>query len=146
MALLVFSERERDVVVFPPIQPQQPPPQLSGQKNLSFSNYQIDQIEIRSEEVPISLQFFFNEIRFGIKFKHSEWRRQIRNSFKLSSTEFILESNWNIVNEISRPEIPNLSKFYSTKFDLESNWNFLSERGRPEIVEKKVDTRYRNVE
>ena len=52
---------------------------------------------------------------------------------KLSSTKFDLESNWNILNEISRPQIPNLSKFCSTKFDLELNWNFLNEKGSPEI-------------
>ena len=79
------------------------------------------------------LQTFLKEIRFRIQLKHSEWKTQARISFKLSSTEFNLESNWNIVNEISRPEIPNLSKFYSTKFDLESNCNFLNEKGRPEI-------------
>ena len=46
---------------------------------------------------------------------------------KLSSTEFDLESNWIILNELSRPEIPNLSKIASTKFEIKSDW-FLNEK------------------
>ena len=52
---------------------------------------------------------------------------------KLPSTDFELKSIWNIVIEISRPEIPNFSKFCSTKFDLESNWKILNEKHRPEF-------------
>ena len=57
-------------------------------------------------EIPLSSQSLLNEIRFRVKLKPSEWKRQARNSFKLSSTKFNLESNWNILNEKGRPEIP----------------------------------------
>ena len=68
-------------------------------------------------------------------------RPEISNLSKFCSTKFDLESNWNFLNEKDIPEIPNLSKIASTKFDLKSNW-FLNEKGRPEIVEKKVDTNF----
>ena len=62
--------------------------------------------EKRRPEFPISLQSFLNEIRFRFKPKLSEWNGQARNTFKISSTEFDLESNLNILNEKDRPEIP----------------------------------------
>ena len=62
--------------------------------------------EKRRPEFPISLQILLNEIRIRIKLQLSEWKRQVRNSFKRSSTKFDLEPNWNILNETRRPEFP----------------------------------------
>ena len=110
-------------------------------------------------EIPLSLQNFLNELRIRIKLQLSEWKMQARNSFRLSSTKFDLESNWNILNEKRRPKflislqnVLNKNRFRiklqlsewkrqarnsfrlsSTKFDLESNWNILNEKRRPEF-------------
>ena len=59
-------------------------------------------------EVPISSQTSLNEIRFKIKLKLSEWKKQARNPFtfcNFSQTKLNLESNLNFLNEKSRPEI-----------------------------------------
>ena len=87
----------------------------AGQKLYIFAKFpqrnsiqnQIETFWMKNEgKISYIFENFLNEIRIRIKLQLSEWKRQVRNSFKLSSTKFHLESNWNILKEKRRPEFP----------------------------------------
>ena len=80
-------------------------------------------------EILISPQALSNELRFRIKLKLSEWKKNTPKSYILANSP----QRTSIQNQIKTFWMKKtgqmflyLCKFSSTKFDLESNWKFLN--------------------